>query len=459
MLKGLTVHRARNEEDALNLLFIGDTNRVVCETPMNDASTRSHCIFIIQIEKGSPDSDIRTTSKIHLVDLSGSERVGKTGVTGKLMKEACAINLSLSHLEHVINCLQKRSMLESKGGDPESIFVPYRDCMLTTVLRDSLGGNCMTRMITTVHSEDPSLHESISTCRFAMRVAMIKNTLLRNERMDPASIIARLKRENEDLKSQLAHYKSGNEKEFLTEEDKERCDDYVSEYINSSDPSANLNIPDRLMTLHCFKLMKGMILAKGAPAQTKVKAIADKSGLSEEQKKQYEDDLMKLRMLLQQRENEIMILLNMINKKGGTKGNPDILENQSSMQPRGPILLREEQKELTFPKYNKLEEDQNYAISHVAMDDNGEEAHQIGNSQVSEQNHVTKLSNTAKEIDKLLKEPIHVTKEQLKDRVECFERFRRSYRKNEAFNDNLELLRSLHKQGRELTTVVNYPNL
>ena len=81
MLKGLSQHRTETEEDALNLLFIGDTNRVVCETPMNDASTRSHCIFIIEIEKRTPDSDITTTSKIHLVDLSGSERIGKTGVT------------------------------------------------------------------------------------------------------------------------------------------------------------------------------------------------------------------------------------------------------------------------------------------------------------------------------------------------------------------------------------------
>lgn len=68
----------------MNLLFIGDTNRVVSETPKNDASTRSHCIFIVMIEARKPDSDVKTVARVHLVDLSGSERIGKTGVEGLL---------------------------------------------------------------------------------------------------------------------------------------------------------------------------------------------------------------------------------------------------------------------------------------------------------------------------------------------------------------------------------------
>jgi kinesin family protein 6/9 len=75
----MSVHRAQTEEDALNLLFIGDTNRVVSETPKNDASTRSHCIFIINIESRQPGSDVKLISKCHIVDLSGSERVYHTG--------------------------------------------------------------------------------------------------------------------------------------------------------------------------------------------------------------------------------------------------------------------------------------------------------------------------------------------------------------------------------------------
>jgi kinesin family protein 6/9 len=93
------VHRADNEEDALNLLFIGDTNRAVSETPKNDASTRSHCIFIIQIENMKAGSNVKLVSKLHIVDLSGSERVHKTGVTDEnIIAEAKAINSGLFNL-------------------------------------------------------------------------------------------------------------------------------------------------------------------------------------------------------------------------------------------------------------------------------------------------------------------------------------------------------------------------
>ena len=95
VLKNLSVHRAENEEDALNLLFIGDTNRVVSETPKNDASTRGHCIFIIQIEGQKLGEDVKTVSKLHLVDLSGSERPSQTGIDGKTQTEAININQSL----------------------------------------------------------------------------------------------------------------------------------------------------------------------------------------------------------------------------------------------------------------------------------------------------------------------------------------------------------------------------
>lgn len=79
---------------------------------------------------------------MHLVDLAGSERVGESNIDGKLLKEAASINLALHHLERVIISLTKRS-------NGENIHIPYRDSLMTMVLRDSLGGNCMTRMIAT----------------------------------------------------------------------------------------------------------------------------------------------------------------------------------------------------------------------------------------------------------------------------------------------------------------------
>jgi hypothetical protein len=82
-------------------LFVGDTNRTISETPMNQASSRSHCIFTLHLEARPAGGDTVRRSKLHLVDLAGSERVGKTGIDGTTLKEAKYINLSLHFLEQV----------------------------------------------------------------------------------------------------------------------------------------------------------------------------------------------------------------------------------------------------------------------------------------------------------------------------------------------------------------------
>jgi hypothetical protein len=100
-LRNLSAQLARTEEEALNLLFLGDTNRVISETPMNQASSRSHCLFTIAVDRRKAGSDVVRRSKLHLVDLAGSERVKKTGIEGNSLKEAKYINLSLHFLEQV----------------------------------------------------------------------------------------------------------------------------------------------------------------------------------------------------------------------------------------------------------------------------------------------------------------------------------------------------------------------
>jgi len=81
--------------------------------------------------------------------------------------------------------------------------------MMTMVLRDSLGGNCKTKMIATVSAEKDDLYESLSTCRFARSVSLIQNKMVRNERVDPGVIIQRLKKEVAELKAELAMAKGG----------------------------------------------------------------------------------------------------------------------------------------------------------------------------------------------------------------------------------------------------------
>ncbi len=88
-------------QEALDLLFLGDTNRAIAETPMNLASSRSHCIFTVFVESRKQGGDMVRRAKLHMVDLAGSERAHKTGATGQTLREATYINQSLFFLEMV----------------------------------------------------------------------------------------------------------------------------------------------------------------------------------------------------------------------------------------------------------------------------------------------------------------------------------------------------------------------
>jgi len=194
----LTSHAVASEAEALDLLFVGDTNRAVAETPLNMASSRSHCIFTVVITRRSRGADTVRRAKLNLVDLAGSERVNKSRVDGATLQEAKYINVSLHFLEQVIVALQERA-----DGN-EHVHVPYRNSLMTTLLRDSLGGNCQTIMIATASADEDAFDESVSTCRFAQRVGKISNQVFVNEELDVDVLIARLKEENKRLRVELA---------------------------------------------------------------------------------------------------------------------------------------------------------------------------------------------------------------------------------------------------------------
>jgi kinesin family protein 6/9 len=141
---------------------------------------------------------------LHLVDLSGSERPSETGIDGKTLQEAVNINGSLLNLSLCIQKLNQKA--QSKNADS---YIPYRNSMMTMVLRDSLGGNCKTKMIATVSPLKCDIYESLGTCRFARNVSIIQNKMTRNERVDPGVIISRLKKEVAELKAELAMAKGG----------------------------------------------------------------------------------------------------------------------------------------------------------------------------------------------------------------------------------------------------------
>ena len=196
--RNLSCHVADSCEEALGLLFQGDTARAVAETSSNATSSRSHCVFTAYVEVRPAGSDVIRKAKLHLVDLAGSERIGKTGTTDVgLLSESKHINLSLSYLEQVIVALQEKAVGLGRH------HIPYRNSCLTSVLRDSLGGNARTSMVATLAPVSAALEEGVSTCRFAQRVAMITNDVVKNESIDPELVIKRLKQQVRDLKAEL----------------------------------------------------------------------------------------------------------------------------------------------------------------------------------------------------------------------------------------------------------------
>ncbi|KAJ8401237.1 hypothetical protein AAFF_G00388190 [Aldrovandia affinis] len=304
-LKNLSIQQSANEEEALNLLFLGDTNRMIAETPMNQASTRSHCIFTVHVCSREPGSSTLRRSKLHLVDLAGSERVGKTGVGGLQLTEAKYINLSLHYLEQVIIALSEKNRQH----------IPYRNSMMTSVLRDSLGGNCMTTMIATVSVDKRSVEESISTCRFAQRVALIKNEALLNEELDPTLVILRLKKEIQSLKEELALVTGEKREDDLTEEELTKLGEQLKKFLEDSDIDVTLDLgPDMRKIQHCFILLKVMVRDKFSGAGQRGDSPESSEAPSKPASPQPEE-LRKLKDMLQQRDDEISVLVNMLKKE------------------------------------------------------------------------------------------------------------------------------------------------
>ncbi|GLT94847.1 hypothetical protein SLE2022_125650 [Rubroshorea leprosula] len=149
--------------DVINLMNLGHKNRAVGATAMNDRSSRSHSCLTVHVQGRDLTSGTIIRGSLHLVDLAGSERVDKSEVMGDRLKEAVHINKSLSALGDVI------ASLAQKGS-----HVPYRNSKLTQLLQDSLGGQAKTLMFVHISPEPEALSETISTLKFAERVATVE---------------------------------------------------------------------------------------------------------------------------------------------------------------------------------------------------------------------------------------------------------------------------------------------
>lgn len=207
-------------DEVISLLESGNAARHTGTTQMNEHSSRSHAIFTISIcQKQSAESRRNTdaaqdsswksvqmiASKFHFVDLAGSERVTKTGNTGERFKESIQINSGLLALGNVISAL----------GDPKrkSVHIPYRDAKITRILKDSLGGNAKTVMITCISPSSSDFDESLNSLKYANRAKNIRNKPVVNynpdqDRIDEMELEIRLLREalqNQQVSNQCSH--------------------------------------------------------------------------------------------------------------------------------------------------------------------------------------------------------------------------------------------------------------
>eukprot|EP01026_Neomeris_dumetosa_P014889 TRINITY_DN1551_c0_g1_i4.p1 TRINITY_DN1551_c0_g1~~TRINITY_DN1551_c0_g1_i4.p1 ORF type:complete len:895 (-),score=145.35 TRINITY_DN1551_c0_g1_i4:394-2733(-) len=149
-------------EEAMNYFVQAQKQRAVAGHDMNSRSSRSHTILTLWVEL-IHESGQTLRAKLNMVDLAGSERAGKTGATGKSLKEATHINKSLTFLEQVIVAMSAK----------KEQHVPYRSSKLTHFLKDSIGGNCKTTLVACCWGNGEQLNETLSTCRFADRMSKI----------------------------------------------------------------------------------------------------------------------------------------------------------------------------------------------------------------------------------------------------------------------------------------------
>jgi len=164
-----TVREVSGYEQLMGVCQEGVARRKVANTQMNTESSRSHQVFSVVVESTDLQTQSVTKGKLSFVDLAGSERVKKSGASGEQLKEAQAINLSLSALGNVIAALAS-----------EQAHVPYRDHKLTMLMSDSLGGSAKTLMFVNASPTDGNLEETQSSLTYAQRVRTIKNDVTRN---------------------------------------------------------------------------------------------------------------------------------------------------------------------------------------------------------------------------------------------------------------------------------------
>ncbi|XP_067881552.1 kinesin heavy chain-like isoform X3 [Heterodontus francisci] len=274
-VKGCTERFVSSPEEVMDVIDEGKCNRHVAVTNMNEHSSRSHSIFLINIKQENVETEQKLSGKLYLVDLAGSEKVSKTGAEGAVLNEAKNINKSLSALGNVISAL----------AEGTKTHVPYRDSKMTRILQDSLGGNCRTTIVICCSPSSFNDAETKSTLMFGQRAKTIRNTVSVNLELTVEEWKRKYEKEKEHNK---AH------KETIR-----RLETELNRWRNGENVPENEQLPE-----------------KEEPCD--VTPITDNSSIvihiSEEERRKYEEEIRKLYKQLDDKDDDINLHSQIVEK-------------------------------------------------------------------------------------------------------------------------------------------------
>ncbi|XP_013889168.1 kinesin heavy chain isoform 5A [Austrofundulus limnaeus] len=281
-VKGCTERFVSSPDEVMDVIDEGKSNRHVAVTNMNEHSSRSHSIFLINIKQEHVETEQKLCGKLYLVDLAGSEKVSKTGAAGSVLDEAKNINKSLSALGNVISAL----------AEGTKSHVPYRDSKMTRILQDSLGGNCRTTMFICCSPSSYNEGETKSTLMFGQRAKTIRNT---------ASINLELTAEQWKKK-----YEKEKEKNKTLKDTIQKLEAELNRWRNGED------VPETEQTTANIVTCLESVEERPPVLDNDTSSIVVR--ISEEERQKYEEEIRKLYKQLDDKDDEINLQCQLVEK-------------------------------------------------------------------------------------------------------------------------------------------------